>query len=85
LERTRDALNDGPYFGDGIYQSNASEVSFSYPDGGRLSLMNANKYKNTRLPNNMTVLSLCVAARHREFNYQMPRGGKTKVCMGPIG
>jgi hypothetical protein len=72
LGRTADALNGGPWYGDGVYQSNASETSFAYAGGGRIHEVNANKCKNTELPVNMTVLALCENVKGPNLNLVYP-------------
>jgi hypothetical protein len=62
LGRTSDATHGGPWFGDGVYQSNESAVSLGYASGtiGHTGQnTNANNYQKSQMPKLMQVLALC--------------------------
>jgi hypothetical protein len=73
LGRTPDARNGGPWFGDGVYQSNLSEYSIAYAGGVYTDAaggphLNTNKYANTIFPKTTTVLALCENIKGPELN-----------------
>jgi poly [ADP-ribose] polymerase 6/8 len=83
LGRSGDAIHGGPWYGDGVYESDESAVSFYYArqdeTGG---VIGTNHYAKSKLPQAMTVLALIENAKGKtlkqvhpnEFTQQNPNG-----------
>lgn len=63
LGRTVDRVNAGPIYGDGIYQSNLSSYSIPYSYTGQ------NRYKKSKLPKKLQVLSMTENAKTKGLNH----------------
>lgn len=62
LGRTKDAQNGGPWYGDGVYQSDSAAVSQGYARFG------PNSYKNSVLGKDLQILALVENAKGEKLN-----------------